>query len=165
MVTGLRVGRSGFWISAEANDVSFLQNVQTGYGARLYPYSVGSGGVWRSNSYLATSPRIFRAVTQLSLHAFMECVGKTAFAVIRRAFKREPVVQRWRFLKKSAEISVTSISNVNYIGIIKKLNFEDKMYSIFYKPNFVDIFSACSAGLIDQFKLDVAMEWKWMWES
>jgi len=52
MVTGIRVGRSGVWMSAEANDVSFLQNVQTGYGAHLSPYSVGSGGVKRTNSYL-----------------------------------------------------------------------------------------------------------------
>ena len=78
---------------AEANDVSFLQNVQTGYGARLSPYSVDREGVRHTNSCLATRPRIFRAVTQLSLHACMACVGKTAFAVIRRAYYREPVVQ------------------------------------------------------------------------
>jgi hypothetical protein len=43
IVTGLRV-----WIPAEANDVSFLQNVHTGYGARLSPYSLFSGGVRRT---------------------------------------------------------------------------------------------------------------------
>jgi hypothetical protein len=48
IVTGLRVGWSGVWIPAEANYVPFLQNMQTDYGARLAPYSSGSGGVRRT---------------------------------------------------------------------------------------------------------------------
>lgn len=85
IVNMLRAGRSGFRLPLLARNFSHLRKVQTGPGAQLAFYSVGTGGFFRWVKWsgrevifhLAPRLRMNGATPLLHLYDLMTCSGKT----------------------------------------------------------------------------------------